>query len=264
MRAPAAAVDGRWRGRSWWRPLRFRPGAPARRDPLLARRAALTLVRADADRLEVWTLADTAAYVRTSDGAVSCIGLASGMPGARERSGSQTASSDRCKFFGDRANVRFWEWLQEQRRLLNAPDGLAVFGLEPDAADRLDHAVVTCRGLAHILLASDGFSALVELYKHMETTALIDAALASGLEPLARELRRIETEIDPDGALPAFQAERRCDGSAVAKSAMTHYINGNAQATKNLKFYRFDSHRTAVTSISLNARNRIRRRAGPS
>ena len=40
----------------------------------------------------------------------------------------------------------------------------------------------------------------------METTALIDAALASGLEPLARELRRIETEIDPDGALfPRFK-----------------------------------------------------------
>jgi hypothetical protein len=184
----------------------FLAGAPARRDPLLWPVAALTLVRADADRLEVWTLADTAAYVRTSDGAVSCIGLASAL---RERESAQARRLLQATGVSSSEIVRtpaFREWLQEQRRLLNAPDGLAVFGLEPDAADRLDHAVVTCRGLAHILLASDGFSALVELYKHMETTALIDAALASGLEPLARELRRIETEIDPDGALfPRFK-----------------------------------------------------------
>lgn len=40
----------------------------------------------------------------------------------------------------------------------------------------------------------------------MDAAELIDAALSSGLEPLARELRRIETEVDPDGArFPRFK-----------------------------------------------------------
>ncbi len=31
----------------------------------------------------------------------------------------------------------FHDWLLEQRRLVNAPGGLVVLGVEPDAADRL-------------------------------------------------------------------------------------------------------------------------------
>lgn len=184
----------------------FLAEAPERRDPLLWPVAALTLVRVDADRLEAWTLADTAAYVRDDGGVVSCIGLASAL---RERESAEARKLLQVTGVSPRDIVRtpaFQDWLREQRRLLNAPDGLAVFGLEPDAANRVDHAEAPCRGPAHLLLASDGFSALVELYKQMEAAALIDAALASGLEPLARDLRRIETEIDPDGAhFPRFK-----------------------------------------------------------
>jgi hypothetical protein len=65
---------------------------------------------------------------------------------------------------------------------------------------------VPCEDGTVILLASDGFSALVDLYGQMNAKDLVEAALASGLEPLARKAREIENEVDPDGKLyPRFK-----------------------------------------------------------
>jgi len=50
-----------------------------------------------------------------------------------------------------------------------------------------------------VLLASDGFAALVDLYRVLDAQALLERALATGLQPLVAEARRIETEVDPDG-----------------------------------------------------------------
>ena len=109
----------------------FLAGAPAWRDPLLWPVAALTLVRADADALRFGRWPTRRPMSRTSDGAVSCIGLASAL---RERESAQARRLLQATGVSSSEIVRtsaFREWLQEQRRLLNAPDGLAVFGLEP-------------------------------------------------------------------------------------------------------------------------------------
>jgi hypothetical protein len=100
----------------------------------------------------------------------------------------------------------FQSWLTERRQGQKQGRGLALLGLDPTAAERLRHETVPCAAGSTILLASDGFSALVDLYGLMDARALMEAALASGLEPLAREARRIESEVDPTGRLyPRFK-----------------------------------------------------------
>ena len=53
---------------------------------------------------------------------------------------------------------------------------------------------------------ADQRQALVDLYQAMDATGLMEAALSSGLEPLVKLAREIETERDPDGTLhPRFK-----------------------------------------------------------
>jgi hypothetical protein len=65
---------------------------------------------------------------------------------------------------------------------------------------------VPCPDETTILLTSDGFSALVDLYEAVDAGTLMERALTEGLDALAREARRIETEVDPAGRLyPRFK-----------------------------------------------------------
>ncbi|NWG52366.1 MAG: protein phosphatase 2C domain-containing protein [Hydrogenophilaceae bacterium] len=83
-----------------------------------------------------------------------------------------------------------------------------VFCLSPACAD---HARAWRLGLtrgAHILLCTDGLSALVDRYDAYDAGGVVRAALEKGLQELARELRAIESE-DAGGARhPRF---KRCD-----------------------------------------------------
>jgi hypothetical protein len=46
----------------------------------------------------------------------------------------------------------------------------------------------------------------VDLYGVMDAQGLVETAVTSGLEPLARKAREIETQVDPDGRLyPRFK-----------------------------------------------------------
>jgi hypothetical protein len=100
----------------------------------------------------------------------------------------------------------FLAWLSERRERQKRNGSVALLGLDPGAVDRLRHETAPCPNGTVILLASDGFSALVDLYGQMDANELIEAAVGSGLEPLARKAREIETESDPDGKLyPRFK-----------------------------------------------------------
>ncbi|MBO1908512.1 hypothetical protein J4G37_26945, partial [Microvirga sp. 3-52] len=102
----------------------------------------------------------------------------------------------------------FLAWLGERReRQRRSGIPAAILSFNPDAADRLRHETAPCENDTAILLASDGFSALVDLYGAMDARAVMEAALISGLEPLVKLARKIETEQDPDGRLyPRFKA----------------------------------------------------------
>jgi hypothetical protein len=185
----------------------FLAAAPEeRRDSLTWPIGAMTLVRRRDASLDVWTFGDTTAFIRQPDGSVITAGEAPGLRTSEAAAAArllQASGATPKTVVGTR---EFQSWLADLRRRQKQGGGLALLGLDPSAAERLRHESVPCMEGSVILLASDGFSALVDLYGLMDARGLMEAALASGLEPLAREARRIETEVDPAGKLyPRFK-----------------------------------------------------------
>lgn len=185
----------------------FLAAAPEeRRDSLTWPIGAMTLVRRRGKSLDVWTFGDTTAFVRQPDGSTVTAGEAPGLRTFEAAAAAQLLKASGAIPKTIVGTPEFQSWLAERRRRQKQGGGLALLGLDPSAADRLRHETVPCGEGATILLASDGFSALVDLYQLMDARGLMEAALASGLEPLAGEARRIETEVDPTGKLyPRFK-----------------------------------------------------------
>ncbi|GEO17306.1 hypothetical protein [Microvirga aerophila] len=177
-----------------------------RRDPVTWPVGAMTLVRRRNESLDVWSFADTTAFVRGPDGVVLTVGEA---PGLRQFEAAKAAELLEASGATPKTVTQtpvFQEWLAGRRQRQKEGRGLALLGLDPSAAGRLRHEAVHCPDGAALLLTSDGFSALVDLYGAMDAAAMMEAALTSGLEPLAREARRIEIEVDPGGKLyPRFK-----------------------------------------------------------
>ena len=185
----------------------FLAAAPEERhDPLTWPVGAMTLVRQEADRLDVWTFADTTAFVRQPDGSVLTVGEAPGLRSFESAAAARLLEASGATPKTITGPPEFQAWRAERRQRQKQGRGLALLGLDPSAAGRLRHETVPCPAGSEILLTSDGFSALVDLYGLMDARTLVDAAVASGLEPLAREARRIETQVDPEGRLyPRFK-----------------------------------------------------------
>jgi hypothetical protein len=187
----------------------YRAVAPAERhdDFVTWPLGAMTLVRRRGSVLDAWTFGDTTAYVRQPDGTVATLGDA---PGLRDAEAAKAAELMRQA--GSRPTAIldepvFLAWLGERReRQRKSGIPAALLSVNPEAVDRLRHETAPCEDGTVILLASDGFSALVDLYGAMDAEAVVEAALTSGLEPLVRLAREIETERDPDGKLyPRFK-----------------------------------------------------------
>lgn len=161
---------------------------------------AMTLVRRNADILDAWTFGDTTAYVRQPDGSVLTLGDAPGLRDAESAKAAELMQASGSRPNDILSEPVFLAWLGERReRQKKSGVPAALLSLNPEAANRLRHESVPCGEGATILLASDGFSALVDLYETFDARGLMEAALASGLEPLVRKAREIETRIDPDG-----------------------------------------------------------------
>ncbi len=167
---------------------------------------AMTLVRHRDESLDVWTFGDTTAFVGQPGGSVLTVGEAPGLRLFEVAAAERLLRASGATPGTITGTPEFQAWLAERRQRQKQSRGLALLGLDPAAADRLRHDTVPCKAGAEILLASDGFSALVDLYGTMDAKGLVESAVASGLEPLARRAREIETQLDPDGRLyPRFK-----------------------------------------------------------
>lgn len=161
---------------------------------------AMTLIRRNGSRLDAWTFGDTTAYVRHPDGSVVTLGDAPGLRDAESAKAAELMQASNSRPDDILSEPLFLAWLGERReRQKKSGVPAALLSFNPDAANRLRHESVPCEDGTIILLTSDGFSALVDLYEAMDAKGLMEAAIASGLESLARKAREIETEIDPDG-----------------------------------------------------------------
>lgn len=174
--------------------------------------AALTLAHAHPGGLETFTLSDTVAYVRDAAGAVYTLGEAPELRRAESALAARLMRETGTDVEGLRASEAFRADVERRRRAMVAAP--AFFGLHPDAVALAERGTIALDGEAHVLLASDGFSALPELYGDLDAETLMGAALADGLAPLGERLRRIETEVDPSGLLyPRFK--RSDDATAI-------------------------------------------------
>lgn len=80
-----------------------------------------------------------------------------------------------------------------------------TFCLKPECAEHARVFDLALKRPAHILLCTDGFSALVDRYVAYDAAGLVRAALDKGLQELGRDLRAIETQ-DAGAALhPRFK-----------------------------------------------------------
>jgi hypothetical protein len=187
----------------------YRAVAPAERhdDFVTWPLGAMTLVRRRGSVLDAWTFGDTTAYVRQPDGTVATLGDAPGLRDAEAATAAELMRQAGSRPTAILDEPVFLAWLGERReRQRKSGIPAALLSVNPEAVDRLRHETAPCEDGTVILLASDGFSALVDLYGAMDAEAVVEAALTSGLEPLVRLAREIETERDPDGKLyPRFK-----------------------------------------------------------
>lgn len=204
-----AATDGRELVRQVMRECReaFLDGAPPERHDLMTWPVgALTLVRAAGGLLEAWTLADTTAYLRPPGGPAAILGEG---PDLREIEAATAADLLRTSGATPKTifpTPEFRAWLAGRRETQRQGGGDPLFGLRPELSDRMLHQSAACPNGTFVILASDGFSALVDLYRLFDANGLFDAALDRGLAPLIGQARAIEREQDPDGMrFPRFK-----------------------------------------------------------
>jgi hypothetical protein len=185
----------------------FMAAAPEERQDFLTWPVgAMTLVRHRGGSLDVWTFADTTAFVRRPNGSVHTVGEAPGMRQFEAAAAERLLQASGATPETINRTPEFQAWLAERRQRQRQSRGPSLLGLDPSAADRLRHETVPCEEGSTILLTSDGFSALVDLYEVMDAESMMTAARSSGLEPVALRAREIEMRIDPDGRLyPRFK-----------------------------------------------------------
>lgn len=147
-------------------------------------------------------LGDSRCFIRDGAGAAFAFG------GAARAADNESA--DAARFAADgRKPLERADALDHLRRLRanhNRAGGYWVFGLHPEAAA---HARAWSAALvrpAHVVLATDGFAALVDRYGAYDPAGLVAAALDKGLAELGRELRAIEAADAAGARHPRWKA----------------------------------------------------------
>lgn len=165
---------------------RMDPGAvPRWRWPI----AAMLIAREAPAGLEIADLGD-------------CRMFAEGVAFAGMRDSKDAENAAAAAHASDSSGLRYkapaaLDMLRRQRDALY--DTVGVFGIDPACSRFVRVRTVRLERPAHVILATDGFAALVDVYDAHDPESLVAAALSDGLASLAAELRAIETA-DADGA----------------------------------------------------------------
>ncbi len=152
--------------------------------------------------LDVTDLGDCRFVALGGDGAVH---VAGGPPGAADSEAENAArQTDAHKPLLERAETI--ARLRAQRAAINREGAEWTFGLDPACGEHVRVQHFELKQPAHVLLMTDGFSALLDRYRAYDAGDLVRAALEKGLQELGRELRAIENS-DAGGAKhPRFKA----------------------------------------------------------
>jgi protein phosphatase 2C-like protein len=166
--------------------------------------ASMALAVESASGFDFLWFGDCAGLLRHADGRLDVLGH-SFVSKAREAKGAATAASALKRAPVSEGSLSpYLPLLRRERNRMNSGKRWA-FSPDPKAAEHVNAAHVQAEKGAHLMLASDGFLALVSDYGAYRPEALFAAALKKGLAPLGEELRLIEDN-DPEGReFPRFK-----------------------------------------------------------
>jgi hypothetical protein len=156
------------------------------------------LARLDGDALEFLSLGDCSLLIEAPDGAVR-FAAGGGLSDGDRR------TSDAIRIFqrslgaptAAQTLAAIMPRLRAGRSDMNLPGGYGVFSVEPVPAEYVRIDRMALPGGAHLLLASDGFMRLADVYGRYRLGELPGVVRRKGLAALMAELRGIESA-DPD------------------------------------------------------------------
>jgi hypothetical protein len=166
--------------------------------------ASMALAVEAQDGLEFLWFGDCAGLLRHADGRLEVLGHAFAAK-AREAKGAAKAASELQRAPVAEGSLEpYLPLLRSERNRMNSGTRWA-FSPDPRAAEHVQKARVAAGNGAHLLLASDGFLALVSDYRAFTAETLFQRALTRGLCTLGEELRAIE-DADAEGRkFPRFK-----------------------------------------------------------
>ncbi|MDF1791739.1 MAG: hypothetical protein P1U88_07515 [Thalassobaculaceae bacterium] len=88
--------------------------------------------------------------------------------------------------------------LRRQRATMNRPDGYWVLSVHPEAMAGLDTHAMAAEPGARVLLCTDGFYRLVDMYALFDDAGLVETAEREGLAALIVRLRAVEADAADD------------------------------------------------------------------
>jgi hypothetical protein len=159
--------------------------------------ASMMFVVTDEEGFEALWFGDCGALVRRPD-RVEAVGDAFAKRSAEARRVKMLADAKGLAPASGTNLPEFLAALRAARNTVNSERGGWLFGPDASAADKARSVRVDAPPGTTLLLASDGFLALVSDYGRYDAGSLMEAAERKGLETLGRELRAIE-EGDPEG-----------------------------------------------------------------
>lgn len=158
--------------------------------------ASLLMAADHAGTLQGLDLGDCRCYALDAKGEVF-------KAGGHDSDEEERAAADAVKRVGGGSLLRdaqTLDLLRAKRAEHNLSGGAYwVVGLQPECIDHARAWTLQLARPAHVLLCTDGFSALVDKYRVYDAASLVRATLDKGLQELGRELREIETA-DAGGA----------------------------------------------------------------
>jgi hypothetical protein len=159
--------------------------------------ASMMFVVADEEGFEALWFGDCGALVRLADG-VEVVGDAFAKRSAEARRVKTLADAKGLAPASGTNLPEFLTALRAARNAINSERGGWLFGPDAAAAGKARSLRIAAPAGTTVLLASDGFLALVSDYERYDAASLMAAAERKGLEALGWELRAIE-EDDPQG-----------------------------------------------------------------
>jgi hypothetical protein len=166
--------------------------------------ASMMFCVAVADGIEALWFGDCAAVIAVPGEDAFIVGETLASKGAERERVAQLAAQSGIAPTSGPGRAEFLPALRQARNRVNTKDGYFLFGPDEAALGRAQTRRLRLVPGTRILLASDGFLALVSDYGRYDLNGLI-ARAGDGLAELGAELRAIE-HADPDGrAFPRFK-----------------------------------------------------------